>query len=530
MKLLTICLAACLMICSGCASYRVQIPPPSIEPGQFSELEVLTFDGAVFSLEEAIIDNTEIKGIGWKYEGAESPMAFNGSISLADVSLIQVKRKDPLSFLVTATAVIAVYAVLGQGSEYEDKGGNVRITSPSYGGGGSCPYVYSFDGQQYQLDAEPFAGSICKSLERSTVEILDNLQPTDDFLNIAFCNQALESHYINSFDLVAVDHPVGSKIMAGADGGLHALQDPVPALWSRSRSSGEITGLLDHTDGQFWESDLSSVDVAVDSTLVDEIVCGFSRPPGSDAGKLVLHLSNTSLTEYAFDKLLYLCGPATLSWYHSIATEPDQRNLLLAWMLREGCLKVSVRTADRWQPVSLIPHVGGAVSVNRVVDLDLAGVSGEILEIKLQGTAGLWRLDEVSMDWSVQEVGRTIPLSLVSLQNENAPLSTHEVLKNDDQYLALYPDDWVTARYASPKTPALGRYTYVLTAGGHYYNWPKQLGELDQRPLVRSILAKPFEGSRMFLNEWQTGYQELTPPVAPATLPIPPLGLEPDSS
>ena len=164
--------------------------------------------------------------------------------------------------------------------------------------------------------------------------------------------------------------------------------------------------------------------------------------------------------------------------------------------------------------------------MDRVVDLDLAGISGDILEIKLEGTSGLWRLDEVSMAWSSDEVGRTIPLTLVSMQNENSPLPTDEVLEKDDQYLALYPDDWVTARFASPENPAAGRYTYVLTAGGHYYNWPKEVGERDQRPLVRSILATPFEGSRRFLNEWQTEYQKLAPPAAPASLPVPPLGGE----
>ena len=269
--------------------------------------------------------------------------------------------------------------------------------------------------------------------------------------------------------------------------------------------------------------------MAVDSTLVDEIVCGFNRPPGTASGKLVLHLSNTSLTEFAFDKLLYLCGPATLSWYNAIATEPEQRNLLLSWMLREGCLRVSVQTGDRWQPVSLIPHVGGAVSVDRVIDLDLDGITGETLEIKLEGTTGLWRLDEVSMDWSAHEVGRTIPLALVALQNENSPMPTQDVLEKDDQYLALYPEDWVTARFTSPENPAEGRYTYVLTAGGHYYNWPKQVGERDQRPLVRKILATPLEGSRRFLNEWRTEYQKLTPPEAPSTLPVPSPGGVPDS-
>ncbi len=80
--LLLIILTACLMAYSGCASYRVQIPQNSIKPGQFGDLEVLTFDGAIFSLKEARITPTAIAGYGWKFSDELTQVPFEGEYSI----------------------------------------------------------------------------------------------------------------------------------------------------------------------------------------------------------------------------------------------------------------------------------------------------------------------------------------------------------------------------------------------------------------------------------------------------------------
>ena len=92
--------------------------------------------------------------------------------------------------------------------------------------GGCHPGDRARDGR-YVFDAEPFAGAISKGLERDDYAELENLRVVDGEYRLLVANEMAESDYLNQAELCVVDHPVGTRVAADANGDLYTFVDPV---------------------------------------------------------------------------------------------------------------------------------------------------------------------------------------------------------------------------------------------------------------------------------------------------------------
>lgn len=71
---------------------------------------------------------------------------------------------------------------------------------------GSCPTVYSFEGEKYSLQAECFSYSVSAGLETEDLDRIYQGDAVDGHLVLNVRNEALETHYINQMKVLAVDH------------------------------------------------------------------------------------------------------------------------------------------------------------------------------------------------------------------------------------------------------------------------------------------------------------------------------------
>ena len=105
------------------------------------------------------------------------------SIPLTDVDLVwvnrvtEIKKSDPEAtgllitsiILITATAIILIAT----------SGGESYTPPTSYPSDGSCPFIYSYDGEKYILDAEPYGGAYAQGLQRTDWCALENLKEVE---------------------------------------------------------------------------------------------------------------------------------------------------------------------------------------------------------------------------------------------------------------------------------------------------------------------------------------------------------------
>ena len=84
----------------------------------------------------------------------------------------------------------------------------------------SCPFVYSFDGENYVFDGEPYGGAICPALERTDYCLLENLKPFKNQYLLQLTNEVNETQYTNEFKLWVVDHPQDVSVIPDINGNL----------------------------------------------------------------------------------------------------------------------------------------------------------------------------------------------------------------------------------------------------------------------------------------------------------------------
>lgn len=154
----------------------------------------------------------QVRGLKEQATGAAVREALALSpIPLSEVDLVWISKTNKLASGVATTlasagiAMVVVVAVVGI----------ALILNPP--DPQSCPFVYTFDGEQYVLDAEPYGGSICAGLERTEWISLDNLRPVDGRYKLRLTNEFDEADHTDEFKLVVVDHPKGVAVVADGD-------------------------------------------------------------------------------------------------------------------------------------------------------------------------------------------------------------------------------------------------------------------------------------------------------------------------
>jgi hypothetical protein len=509
------------LVLGGCATYRKVMPPQQMKTGHARNVDILLRDGRTYRLEQAEVAADSIRGVGLEFVDDATSVPFDGAIATLDIAVVQFRSRDWIGPLIAAAASVAVtVAVLDKGEP--DANGFVHVYNPQDGGGmGSCPFIYAFDGLDYRLEAESFVGSVCAELEQTTRSVLPSLAPVDGALTVAMCNQSLESQYVDTASLFAVDHPLGTRLVIDSAGGIRAVASPEVPVRARNLAGTDVTLHVSGDDHRLWTTDPATIDPSDDATLRDGLVCEFPRPSGDGRALLVLRARNTRLAEFGVHKLLTLCGPQKLAWCRDLGRDPLRKGAFAGWMVREGALLVQVKADDGWRTVGFLPPVG-AVMTERAVEVDFAGMAGANVEVRLLSGAGIWSLDRVGLAPASAPVMATAPieLPLKTLRGASAAMTAASLATGDDSRLPLMPGDWAVLGFACPDQPAQGQYSYILRAGGYYYPWLEE-GPRDQRDLVARIMAEPLLGSRLFIAEGLTRYTEAATPVAPRALPRP---------
>ncbi|MCM2272617.1 MAG: hypothetical protein NDJ18_08710 [candidate division Zixibacteria bacterium] len=497
--MLTLLLAGAL---AGCAGYRQWIPQSKISSGTKGEMEILLLNGDVVRMHGGKVSDRSLVGRGTRIRADGASMDFGGRIGIDSVALVQLHRKDAFASLFAASAEIIVLGVgtsaVGGGSGVAD----VVITYPSGGGYfGSCPLAYSFDGDSLCLESETYVGAICTKLERTATDVLRRIRPSGDSLTVRIMNDSPETHLTNSVTLLAVDHPAGTVPVADIRGNLHTVSDPLPCVAATDRFGNDITAQMRPEDAVAYATDLSRIDPHNENDLRDAITCRFDRPAGARHAKLVVRCMNSDLGDFGLNRLFSLRGDAKLHWYHRLENDPLELRKLFAWMTREGGLEVSIKQQGHWVRAGIIAGVGGRAFGERLIMLDLGPEVGTSLEVKLEGTSGLWIIDAVSIDYS-----KDLPLDITEAPrrstSSNVGIDATPLLASDDsQYLRTTTDQWVNLSFDTVATRGGMSRSYVLQTRGHYFGWYGQ-DDIDNSAIADRILTEPLYGSKLYFKDW----------------------------
>lgn len=412
-------------------------------------------------------------------------------IPISEVEAVWIKRVDPgMSFLATIGAGIMTFGAIMIAA--------VLIKE-------SCPFIYSFDGENYVFNAEPYGGAICKGLQRTEWCVLENLVRVRGQYKLLITNEVDETQYTDELILIVVDHPAGTKAIPDSSGKIHTVIDPLEPLMAYEAGGRNIMNYVSENDWIYWQTRIDEKDPNDTESLKDELIFEFPKPQGATEAKLIFNGCNSLWGSQMIKRSLELHGNRIDDWYQEIDSRGPAYFRLQTMGLREELyrLQIRVETAQGWKSKGLILGGGPFISEDRIYTIDLKDVPGDIVRIKLTPPACYWMINYLRIDYSDDlpvAVTEMAPLSVLDNQNQNRRSS---LLANDGDYLVM-PDtgDFAEAVFDAPtEIPGMER-TVILKASGYYDIHLEAKGE-PQTEILDRITNEPGFIVRFAIQEFQ---------------------------
>jgi hypothetical protein len=489
-----------LLALDGCAtSRRIATHQELADLSPTKDMTVYATDDRVYRLKAHSLTDSAIYGSGELLQRGQTT-SFTGQIPLSEIVAIKSNSRSVLKGLavVGITALFVAYVVDGTDS---DGGGLTAVENFLYhfpysgGTGSSCPYVYAWDGQRYQLEAEPFGIAWGKALEMTTVHVLPAARPDHGVVRLRLTNERAETHYVNSIQLREIELGSAPAAVLDGEGRAWPLSHPMAPITASDQSGSDILPQLASADGRMWECDPSSLTVG--SGYEDVLEVGFARPPHDSMGSLVITGINTTLSSAVYSYLCRIVGDQTAVLAHAIETDPELIDELRAYT-RDASLEARVWNGSEWELAGTFQPEANAVTFTRALRIRIPEGAGETVRVRLRSMADVWKIDAISADWGDSRPLAMTPVKMLSAVGPAGEDMRPAISTDDRNYAVLLPPDQVNLTFAAPSLPAGARVAYAVAGRGYLLEW--DLPATDNGPATVVSLV-PQEGRIEFLKE-----------------------------
>ncbi len=447
-----------------------------------SAVKVHLKDGStVIFREGALVSHDRISGAGESFallQGVSVPRSSVPMDSVVGVESFETKLLAVPTVLVSTAATVAgLFAAAGLA---------VAIF-------GSCPTVYTNTAAGPELQAEGFSYAVSPLMEHRDVDPLRLRPDADGRIRLELRNEALETHYINHVEAIAVRHASGTRVVPDQSGRPVLLGGFAPLARATDRAGRDVRAELSAHDGTVFSSDSSLVANARVGDLDDWIDLDVSQLPPGDSVAVLLRLRNSLLNTV----LLYegmLGGRDAIDWLNNGLQHIAGTVELARWYNRTMGLRASVDSDARGTntPSTGTARIG---DVGPIAFRDVALVlprptrDGATTRIRLRFVADNWRIDEARVAGTI-----TRPeYELLAVDSVIVPkpaqgsgplvdtLAVSMLADADDQYLETRPSQRMmlvfaaagsgSAGAAHSSTPVTTETTYLLAWQGWYREW-----------------------------------------------------------
>ncbi len=470
-------LIACLCF-SGCITPRVSRELVEVEKAKnvnTKYVKIHLHDGFLYVLNSWNINESEktISGNGNYYDFNRKLIASGGAtVSFDKIAVLETNDRSTNPGVATmvimgiATVPFSLYCLINPKACF-----------------GSCPTFYvQNNNSEAKLVAEGFSSSICKAMEERDVDIIDLPFLIDRPAQVIVKNEALETHLVQSINLIAVDKARGGRVFQSTKGifySVDTLKKPLKAVFNLKSVRDQIS-VKDYDE---WFSLADSLNLMEKEDIFLEF-----ENPGRETG-LVMDKRQSLMTTFLFYHSLSITGEATGFYLATIENGNDRiKKRVEKFFNLLGGIEVAVLDErNRWQTVETVREAGPIVSDMHLIQLPK--VKSNVLKVRLRMTKGLWRIDMVNLANTIKEVipQRIFPASVYkNLSKDEEALAK---LLNANEYLVTFPGDVYTINY--PVVFESGK-EYFIESEGYYIEWMREEWLQHQNlKLARRMLINP---------------------------------------
>lgn len=362
---------------------------------------------------------------------------------------------------------------------------------------GSCPTFYSDSAGTPVLEAEGFSYSIAPLFEQRDVDRLRATATADGRVVLRVRNEALETHYINSLELLEVRHAANEIAVPDQAGKAIAMKGLFLPQVVRDRAGRDVSGLVRAGDGIVFSSAEETVRNISPTDLNDYIDITVPAPSGADSVAVVLDMRNSLLnTVLLYEQILGAPGAHSIDWLASDLGRIGNAITMGRWYSTRMGMHISVRENGVYRQVARIGD-SGPIAFHRVAVLVPvpAGSHADSIHIRLSFAADDWRIDAIqaASQWRRPET-RRVPAARIQMYDPvQDSAAIRSVLDADDAYLITTPGQAFTVSF-DVGAVTTGARTFLLASQGYYTEWVRG-------SWIKEASGKPFTPSDAALAE-----------------------------
>ena len=457
------------------------------------ETTITTLDGRVYAVVSSVIKEERGKLEFSAYGPVTVPLS-----DIQQVWILKRGRSSDATNILLAVGLVAIFAGVLIGDSISNDLDELD----------SCPFLYSFDGGEYVLDAEPYGAAISEGLKRTEWVELPHLRAVDGKYRVLLTNELDETQYTDELKLVAVDHAPGVEVAPDLEGGLHTFDRPLAPTRAADGNGRDILTFVAANDRAFWVGDLEGRDTDEGGDFREELVFEFPKPAGAARAKLLANAWTTMWASISAGKYLELYGSSLGEAYRDVDRGGPMYHLFQSWMDREELyrLKIWVETSQGWKERGAIWGGAPVVAQDKAYLLDVADVPGETLRIKLRPPVNFWTVNSLAVDY-----GEDLPVQVTELAAARAVDHTgRDVRAELEATDGLYhvnpnPGERTELEFAAPPVPQGLERTVLVKASGYYKAHIDAAGA-PQTALIARVLGEPGFAARYSFRkylEWE---------------------------
>lgn len=292
----------------------------------------------------------------------------------------------------------------------------------------SCPFIYTWDGENYQFSGEIYSGSIHKPLERNDYLKLATYHNQQSY-SLKITNEVREIQHTNLLELLVIDHHENTTILTDKNGQIHCLSHTMVPNSATSLSGENVTELMSSKDNLFYQSASTQPDLPVK----DGVILEFPNQGKARTAKLAIHAKNSIMLDYMIGQFHDLFGKAYKGYMkrQQDATEGQMRQ----WALNQGIpLSVYVERDRKWEFVDYYNIAGPMKFKDDVLSIPLRGNETVPLKVKMEYGSFLWEIDYAAVDYSTNEEVKSYTVPIKTAISEDQKDVTSLILNDDLNY------------------------------------------------------------------------------------------------
>ncbi|ROL57151.1 hypothetical protein D9V86_12415 [Bacteroidetes/Chlorobi group bacterium ChocPot_Mid] len=346
---------------------------------------------------------------------------------------------------------------------------------------GSCPTFYAWNGNEMQLQAEGFSGSIAPSLEEKDIDALYFAKSQDGYLKLKMTNEALETHVVRYADIIAVPKSKNARVFCNTNGQF-LESDEILSPVSTKANEGDILDKIISFDAiqRFCPSDSNNL------SEKETIEIQFSDLKEGEKG-LVLAYKQTLMTTFLFYNALSYMGKSAGDYFAMM--ERDNGNFMkTVYGSKEilGGIKVYIENKnDSWDYIGEFFELGPISTDIQLLEINQS-IKGNC-KIRLEMTKGLWRIDYIALANNCKTVYPIKIKPSFVIRNNNIDDKALSELNDISKTLVTLPGDEYEISYRLPDESA--SYEFFLESKGYYIEWIRDEWLKDENPLLLSKLV-----------------------------------------